>query len=134
MNVYVEYFLLVFLCFVGALQLAAGINKLSKFSFFKRPISGYLFAFVVILGALCWFFISKNRCVQGVEGVEAFLSLIGAAFLSFIVTAYISSVIHRKSEPPVREQGAQEEIGLDALRTMTYFQAVGRHLSGRKQR
>jgi hypothetical protein len=133
-NVYVEYFLLVFLCFIGALQLAASINKLSKFSFFKRPLSGYIFAFIAIFGAFCWFFISKNRCVQGVEGVEAFLSLIGAALLSFIATASISSVIHRKSEPPVREQGAQEEIGLDALRTMTYFQAVGRHRRGRKQR
>ena len=134
MIVYAEYFLLVFLCFIGAMQVSASVSKLSKFSFFKRPTCGYIFASILILGALCWFFISKNRCVQGVEGVEAFLSLIGAAFLSFIVTAYISSVIHRKSEPPARGEGAQEEIGLDALRTMTYFQALGRHRRERDQK
>jgi len=133
-NVYAEYFLLVFLCFLGALQLAASINKLSAFSFFKRPTSGYLFAVITIFGALCWFFLSKNRCVQGVEGVEAFLLLIGTALLAFLVTASISSLINRKSEPPRREQESQEEIGLDALRTMTYFQAVGRHFRERKQR
>ena len=134
MIVYAEYFLLVFLCFLGALQLAASINKLSAFSFFKRPISGYLFAFITIFGALCLFFISKNRVVQGVEGVEAFLLLIGTAFLAFLVTASISSLINRKSAPPSREQESQEEIGLDALRTMTYFQAVGRLFRERKQR
>jgi len=133
-NVYVEYFLFVFLSFLGILQLAASINKLRGLSFFKRPLSGYIFAFIAIFGAFLWFFLPKNRCCQGVEGVEAFLSLIGAALLSFIATASISSVIHRKSEPPVREQGAQEEIGLDALKTMTYFQAAGRHRRGRKQR
>lgn len=133
MNVYVEYFLLIFLCFLGLLQLAASINKLSGLSFFKRPTSGYLFATLTVFGAFCWFFLSKDRCVQGVEGVEAFLLLIGAAPLALLVTASISSLINRKIEPPSREQGPQEEKGLDALRTMTYFQAIARHFRERKQ-
>jgi len=118
---------------VAVLQLAASISKLSKLSFFKRPAHGYIFAFTVILGALCWFFLSKNRAVQGVEGVEAFLLLGGAAILAFLATASLSSLIHRKTVPLDEEPRSQEEPGLDALRTMTYLQAISRFLGQRKQ-
>jgi len=132
-NVYVEYFLLIFLCFLGLLQLAASINKLSGLSFFKRPTSGYLFATLTVFGAFCWFFLSKDRCVQGVEGTETFVSLVIAALLAFLATVSISSLINRKIGPPSREQRSQEEKGLDALRTMTYFQLIARHFRERKQ-
>ncbi len=133
MNVYTEYLLLVFLCLLGVLQLVASINKLSAMSFFKRPTSGYLFAIITIFGALSWFFLSKDRVVQGVEGIEAMLLFIGAALLAFLATASISSLINRRIEPPSGEQRFQEEKGLDVLRTTTYFQAIARHFRHRKQ-
>ena len=133
MSVYAEYLILVFLCFLGVLQLAATANKLNGLSFFKRPTLGYLFAIITIAGALLWFFLSKDRCVQGVEGVEAFVSLAGMAPVAFLVTAAISSRINAKNMPVSSKKMSQDTEGLNALRSMTYFQAIARHFRERKQ-
>ena len=133
MIVYLEYFLLAFLCFLGLLQLAASFNRLSGLSFFRSTFLGYLFAATTVFGAFCWFYLSKDRCVQGVEGVESFLLLIGAAPLALLVTASVSSLVNRRLTPPSPIREHPEESGIDALRTMTYFQLIARYLRERKQ-
>jgi hypothetical protein len=131
-SIYLEYLILVFFGFLGVLQLAATSNGLRGLSFFKKQVYGYLFAVVTIVGSFLWFFLSKNRCLQGVEGVEAFVSLSGMAIVVFAFTATVSSRINRNRMP--LSQKTDEEEGLGALRTMTYFQAMSRRFRGRKQR
>lgn len=133
MNVYIEYFLLAFLCFLGLFQLAASFNRLSGLSFFRSTFLGYLFATIAVLGAFCWFYLAKDRCVQGVEGVESFLLLVGAAPLALLVTASVSSLVNRGLRPPTPIREHPEESGIDALRTMTYFQLIARYLRERKK-
>jgi len=124
----VEYFLLVLICCCGVLQFVAARWKLSGISFFNRTTFGYLFAALVIVGAFSWFFTIEDRCVPGLEGAQTFAMFIAGSLASFIVTASLSSVIKRKLRLSVKQHNPEEELGLDSLRRMTYFQAVARHL------
>lgn len=120
----VEYFFLIFISCCGVLQFVAARRKLRGLSFFQRAISGYLFAVLAIVGAFCWFFIVKNRCVPGLEGSEVFALFIAGSLASFIFTASLSSVINRKLRLSMGEDNPSEEPGLDSLKRMTYFQAI----------
>jgi len=120
----VEYFFLIFISCCGVLQFVAARRKLRGLSFFQRTISGYLFAVLAIAGAFCWFFISDNRHVPGLEGSEVFALFIAGSLASFIFTASISSVINRKLRLSMGQDNPSEEPGLDSLKRMTYFQAI----------
>lgn len=124
----VEYFLLVMICCGGVLQFVAARWKLNGISFFKRTTFGYLFAVLAIGGAFSWFFTAENRAQPGLEGAQTFALFIAGSLASFIVTASLSSVIKRKLRLSVKQHNPEEELGLDSLRRMTYFQAVARHL------
>ena len=124
----VEYFLLVLICCCGVLQFVAARWKLSGISFFNRTTFGYLFAVLAIGGSFGWFFTAENRAQPGLEGAQTFAMFIAGSLASFIVTASLSSVIKRKLRLSVKQHNPEEELGLDSLRRMTYFQAVARHL------
>ena len=125
-----EYFLMVFISCLGLFQLVAVREKLHGISFFNRAIWGYLFAALSIGGAFAWFFAAGDRLAlfPRLEGSERFALFIAAFFLALVVTLCLSSLIKRRS----LSRQDNPEPGLDALRQMTYFQAITRHIKGKR--
>jgi len=128
-----EYFLLAFVCCLGVLQIVANANKLRGISFFKRPTLGYLFAALIIIGAISWFFITEDRIVPGLTGPDMALWFFVGASLAVITTLILSSLINRRMSPSMGDP-EPEEKGLGVLKEITYFQAIRRHLRRGKQR
>jgi hypothetical protein len=128
-----EYGLLVFLAVTGVLQLAAIHNNLKKLLFFKRKVYGYILSAVIILPALVIFFTWNYRNATGiVQGSEQAGLFMLAMVLAVIFTLVLSSLLnHTRSNPPVSKTTASKKEGLDALRELTYFQALGRLFSRR---
>ncbi len=119
-----EYLILAFVSCLGLFQLIAVREGLHGISFFNRAIWGYLFAALTIGGSLSWFFAVENRLVPGLVGPQVFALLIAAFFLALVITLSLSSLIKRRS----LSRQDNPEPGIDALRRMTYFQAIAHQL------
>ena len=152
------YFLFIYLASLGVLQIAASYSKLRGLSFFTRPIWGYIFGFLAIVGGFSWFYIVGNPHPEvaytiGVgdlfrygfsnpnppstglilgagESVFFFLLAVGCSFLTTI--AFSSIVKFRISPRTPEEKKGEAPEGLEALREMTFFQAITRILRNGK--
>ena len=133
MSLAAEYFLLAFVSCLGVLQIVANANKLRGISFFKRLTLGYIFAALIIIGAISWFFITEDRIVPGLTGPDMALWFFVGATLAVITTLILSSLLNRRMSPSIGDP-EPEEKGLGVLKEITYFQAIHRHLPRGKQR
>lgn len=152
------YFLFIFLASLGVLQIAASYSKLRGLSFFSRTTWGYIFGALSIVGGFCWFYIVGNPhpevgyaitvsdifrygwsnpmppgtgLILGAgESVLFFLLAVGCAFL--ITIAFSSIVKFRLSPRTTEEKKGEAPEGLEALREMTFFQAITRILRNGK--
>lgn len=152
------YFLFIYLASIGVLQIAVSYSKLRGLSFFTRPIWGYIFGFLAIVGGFSWFYIVGNPhpevgyaftvsdlfrygwsnpmapdigLVMGEgESVIFFVLAVGFALLTTIA---ISSIVKFRLSPRTTEEKKEEAPkGLEALREMTFFQAITRSLRNGK--
>ena len=115
-----EYFGLVFLACLGVLQAAAAYNGLKGLSFFGRRLYGYLFAAFTVGPALAGFFTWNGRNPTGViEGQQQFGFFMLGLIAAVVFTLAVSSLL--KSSLP---HGSPGHDGLDALREVTFFQAL----------
>ena len=119
-----EYTLFIFVTSCGVLQLAAAHSGLRGLSFFKRPQWANLFGAIAVIGAYVWFFTVENRNVPGLEGSQQLGYFTLGASLAIVFTLVVSSLLRARINPPQTEGG--QEQGLNALREMTYFQAIKR--------
>ena len=124
-NTGLDYFIFVFLTFLGALQIIASRSGLIGLGFFRRPNCGYILGLAVIIGAFCWFFISEERNVRDglLKGSEQFGIATLAIGLAVLVTLTVSSLI----QSGIRQQrgGPLDKHGIDIFREMTFFQVIG---------
>lgn len=153
-----EYFLFIFLASLGVLQIAASYSKLRGLSFFSRTTWGYIFGALSIVGGFCWFYIVGNPhpevgyaiTVSDIfrygwsnpmppdiglilgdgESVGFFLLAVGCAILTTI--AFSSIVKFRISPRSTDGVNKEDPKGLEALREMTFFQAITRILRNGK--
>jgi hypothetical protein len=130
-----EYFLVVFVASCGVLQLVAAHSRLKGLLFFNKVTVSYVLATLAIGGALGWFFGWDNRLEAemmqtGLEGVQQFLYFTLAAFSALAFTLVVSSLTKRKGLLPPQQKDTEQ--GLDALRGMSYFEAI-RHSLGIKK-
>ncbi len=124
-----EYFGLAFVATVGVLQVVAAYNELRGVSFFGRKIYGYLFAAFTVGPALAGFFTWHLRNPTGIiEGREQFVFFMLALTAALIFTLASSSLLNNRH---LRGNHAQQD-GLEALREVTFFQAL-RHRYGRRK-
>lgn len=148
------YFLFIYLASLGVLQIAVSYSKLRGLSFFTRPIWGYIFGFLAIVGGFSWFYIvgsphpevaytisvgdlfrygfsnpnppSIGLILGAGESVFFFLLAVGFALLTTIA---ISSIVKFRLSPRIPEEMKEEAPeGLEALKGMTFFQAITRSL------
>lgn len=143
----IEYFLFVFVASCGVLQLIAAISNLKGLLFFQKVIVGYVLATLAIGGAFVWFFgwddrLQKDIMHTGLEGAQQFYFFILGAFSAVVFTLIASSVVNLvsasvlslwkgKQDPAWTRQERKTISGLDALREMTYLEAIWRSLRKR---
>lgn len=145
-----EYLLFVFVASCGTLQLVAAISKLKGLLFFHKEITGYILAALTIGGAFGWFFAWDNRLQEkimrtGLEGAQQFYYFILAAFSAVAFTLIISSVVNLISalvaslwkgerDSGRAKRSTETRFGLDALREMTYLEAIWRSIGKKYQK
>jgi len=128
-----DYLLLVFMVSLGVLQLAAAWRRLGGLSlFFRRRCLGYIFA-VVIIGAGYWLFFSEPRDIPdyagGLGGSQQFIYTLAGIAIASLLTFSVSSALNARWG----RSGTGDEEGLDALKRMTYLQAVKRGFKGKSR-
>ncbi|MEE8194148.1 MAG: hypothetical protein V3T73_01430 [Dehalococcoidales bacterium] len=124
-----EYFYLVFLAVVGLLQVVAAYNELRGISFFSRKIYGYLFAAFTGGPALAGFFTWNSRNPTGIiHGGEQFVFFLLALITALSFTLIASSLLNSRR---LRGNHVRHD-GLEALREVTFFQALWHRLGRRR--
>jgi len=131
-----QYLPLVFFSSLGVLQIAAARAGLKGLTFFKKPLPCYLFGAVAIVGAFVWFYATGDRGAEPLvrinDGVkvffgetETFATFMGGAIGALVATILVSSVMNARIFSST-DKGVPH--GLDALKEMTFFQAITRRL------
>jgi len=125
----IEYSCLVFIAALGVFQLAAAYGQMRGVSFFTRRIYGFIFSALTAIPALIGLFTWNQRNSIGIiEGFQQFGLFSLAVFIAFIFNVVISHVIQRNK---LRRNEVLEE-GLEALKEVTFFQALRFRLGRRK--
>jgi hypothetical protein len=134
------YFLMAFLSSIGVLQIAvtrAGINGLS---IFRRPLVNYIFGALAIVGGFALFYATGDRTAEPLITIhdggkwffgerETFAVFMAGSLIGLIFTLLVSSLRKRAisiNKPEVPPQG------LDALKEMTWLQAIVRRFDSEK--
>lgn len=130
-----EYFLLVAVGCLGTIQIGAAYAGLKGLSFFKKPLAGYIFGALVIIGAFCWFFTITNRSSpSGVEGGQQVGIFLAGAIAAYVITMAVSSLLkYRLSlQGTVSHCREQTNPGIELLKETTLLGAI-RSILKRKQ-
>jgi len=127
-----DYLLLVVMVCIGVFQFVAAWRRLDGLSFFfGRTYLAYPFV-LIIIGVGYWLFFREERLVPdyagGLAGSQLFIYTMGGIAIAGIVTLVVSSALNARW----RRLGTGNVGGLDALKSMTYLQAI-RHSFGRKK-
>ena len=136
---FLEYSLLAFMCSLGVLQIAVARAGLDGLSFFRRPVLGYAFGVLAIIAGFALFYATGDRAAEPLRGIEGgvkrffgerecLAAFMAGAFTALVSTLIVSSVAKRAMWSSSRKAPAR---GLDALREMTFWQAMRRRLRGR---
>lgn len=127
-----DYFLFVFMVSLGVLQLVAAWGRLEGLSFFRKKYLGYIFA-AVMIGVGYWLFFRVDRNIAdtegGLTGPLLFSLLFAALIIAILFTLIISSAINARWG---RSDPKGEQDGFEALKRMTYLQAIKRGLRRNK--
>jgi hypothetical protein len=113
-----RYSLFVFVAVVGILQAASSYNNLQGLSFFKKKLTGYLFALVTTGSALTAFFTWNYWLATGIiEGSQQFGLFILSALVALIFTLALSSAIKHSNFNLV----ISPTEGIESLKNTTIF-------------
>ena len=131
-----EYFLLAAVGCLGTVQIAAAYAGLKGLSFFKKPLAGYIFGALVIIGAFCWFFTIGNRNtpseIHGMQQVGIFLA---GAIAAYVITMAVSSLLKYRLSLQGTASRCREQTNPGGIETMKETTLIGaiRSILKRKQ-
>lgn len=136
MEYFQQYFILVYFSTLGVLQIASVYAGLKGLLFFRKPLLVYIFAAVAIIGAFTWFYLIADRTAEPLMSIhngkkrffgeaESFGGFMAAAFSALVSTILISSLLNARIATSPQEKVPE---GLDALKEMTFFQAINRRI------
>ncbi|MFH1663045.1 MAG: hypothetical protein ABH934_03920 [Chloroflexota bacterium] len=124
-----EYFYLAFVASIGVIQAAVAYNGLKGISLFSYKVSAYLFMLVTTGPAMASLFSWNERNPTGViEGREQFCFFLLAIVAAIGFTLIVSSIVKHWG---LRRNNVNHD-GLEALREVTFFQALRHRLIKRK--
>jgi len=130
-----EYFSLVAAGCLGTIQIGAACAGLKGLSFFRKPLAGYIFGALVIIGAFCLFFTTGDRNTPSrIEGEQQLWLFLSGAIAAYIITAAIASLIkYRLSlQATATRRSEQTNPGIEALKETTLLGVI-RSVLKRKQ-
>ena len=126
-----DYFILVFVAGVGAIQVAASVGGLRGLLVFKTPLVARAVGLLVAVAAFVWFFTTTewniNDYEGGLDSNDQALLFFMAIMAAGAFTLGLSSVVNFR----MRDDGADPAAGFDALRRACYVRALGRSLRRR---
>jgi len=129
-----DYLIFVFVAVLGLLQLVAARQRWTGLLFVRRwPLLSYVLGLAGLGGGYAWFFFGDDRNVPGLEGYQLFSRFAVSTVAAVLVTLLVSSALHVRWDKDIVGQKhdlppADEEHGLEILRTLTYWQALTRWL------
>lgn len=126
-----DFLLFAILVSIGVLQLVAAWGRLGGLSFFKRRYLGYIFAAVMIAVGYWWFF-RVDRNIPDYEGGLAAGQLFVYSAAGVAIAVLLSLLVASAIKARWGRSDPGEEKGLDALKRMTYLQALKRGLRRNK--
>ena len=130
-----EYFSLVAAGCLGTIQIGAAYAGLKGLSFFRKPLAGYIFGALVIIGAFWWFFATGNRNTPSrIEGEQQLWLFLSGAIAAYIITAAISSLLkYRLSlQATSSRRREQNNPGIESFKETTLLGVI-RSVLKRKQ-
>ena len=127
-----DYLLLAFMVSVGVLQLVVAWRRLDGLSLFlRRRYLAYALS-VLLIAAAYWLFFRHPRNIPdyagGLAGAQLFIYTIAGIVSAVLATLIASSALNVRWHATDPAGGGE---GLDALRRMTYFQALKRSFRGK---
>lgn len=132
-----EYLVFVFVAAVGVLQLIAVGTHLNGLLFFRKRVLTYLFSLLAMGSSFYWFLVRDNRWDNvmrhtGLEGKQMFACFCLATFLALVFTLIVSSLISMlHSRGKTTEKNHRQ--GLDALKDMSYLEALRHSLKSKEE-
>ncbi|MDY6916993.1 MAG: hypothetical protein SVP26_03465 [Chloroflexota bacterium] len=127
-----DYLLLAFMVSVGVLQLVVAWRRLDGLSLFlRRRYLAYALS-VLLIAAAYWLFFRHPRNIPdyagGLAGAQLFIYTIAGIVAAVLATLIVSSALNARWSTP---DPAGVEKGINALKRMTYFQALRRSFQKR---
>ncbi|MEN8614654.1 hypothetical protein ABFB09_05150 [Dehalogenimonas sp. THU2] len=117
-----EYFLLAFLAAISTIQFAAGHGGFHGLMFSQNPALNKVLAILIATPAMAAFFTwNAHNPVGVVEGAQQAGLFSLASFSAVTTVLLLSSILNRNKLTIVKNRRL---LGLEALKTMTFFQAV----------
>ena len=118
-----QYFLLILICSLGIIQLAALYGNLEGLQFFKSKKTCFLIGIFLIFISFLLFFKTGGRHIPdtagGVAGSQQFALFFIGSFSSIILTFVVTSLVNRK-----RHCKPLDTNGLSALRETTFLNVL----------
>ena len=126
-----EYAAFVFAAAIGTLQVAAAYSGLQGALFFGSRRVAAVFGLIILALSFIAFFGSVDRNTRGLEGAEQTFLFLPSAVAAVVFTLVSASLLYRLrhkgllplSGTPSRSPRNRQR-GLDALRSMSYLDAV----------
>ena len=133
-----EYFLWAFVSVIGVLQLAATFARLKGVLFFESRVITFIFSFLAIGLSFGFFFGWDNRLDTtmrriGLEGGGQLCYFFLATLAGGVFTLIVSSLIKAyqwRGRSTERKSGQ----GVDALKEMSYFEAIKQSFKAKETR
>ena len=117
-----DYFIFVFISAIGAIQVGASYGKLRGILFSPSIIISRFVGFLLVLIGIIWFYASKHRNINDIEGgIDAndqalwfSLGVTAAVIFTFLITSISQKKLSAKSQIDL-------ELGIENLKHSTYF-------------
>ena len=124
----IDYYMLVLVAGVGAIQVAASLNNLRGLLFIKKPQFSRALGVALILSAFLWFFSVSERNISDHNGAldantQALFFFLGISS-SGVFTFVLSSVVNRGMSDIGTVADSAHTSGMDSLRHRSFYQAL----------
>lgn len=123
-----DYYLMVLVAGIGAIQFASSVSNLRGLLFIKRPLFARVLGIGLVVFAFVWFFSASERNISDHEGAldantQALFFFLGV-LSSGVFTFVLSSIINRGMSDTDFLSESAPESGMDSLRQLSFFHAL----------
>lgn len=124
----IEYFLFIFVASLAVLQASSAWQNLKFLLFLRSRFLTFILAILVIVATYYWFFYLGGKHVRETGGNKQLFLFPLAVLAGTAFTLFFSSLVNAggKRQTESKTKASVAELGIEALKEMTYWQAVKR--------